>query len=149
MHRICISRPPNPAHNMLCQMSTDTQLMGFSMAFFADDRDADGRDNETAAPKPRSLAPPKPEPLLDRDVVTLCARHRHLMEFAFRLADHGHTHVGDVIALSRFTLLDLADGEAGPVDALEHLLSHLGLALDTPRGDWHPPAPDPIDGQID
>jgi len=118
--------------------------MGLAMAVFAEDR-----DEETGATAPRSLAPPPQASLLDRDVVSLCARQRHLLEFAFRLADNGHTHVGDVIALFRYTLLDLADGEADLVDGLERILGHLGLTLDQPAPGWTAPLPDVIDVQLD
>ncbi|MDF1767535.1 hypothetical protein [Maricaulis sp.] len=114
------------------------------MASFAADR-----DDEAGTTPPRSLAPPPRDSLLDRDVVSLCARQRHLLEFAFRLADHGHTHVGNVLALSRYTLLDLADGEAELVAGLERLLGHLGLELGQPVPGWSSPRPDVIDVQLD
>ncbi|WP_291845219.1 hypothetical protein [Maricaulis sp.] len=98
---------------------------------------------------PRSLAPPRRESVLDRDVVSLCARQRQLLEFAFRLADNGHSHVGDLLALSRYTLLDLADGQDDLVEGVEHVLSHLGLAIGSPVPGWLPPVPDLIDAQLD
>ncbi|OLF77656.1 hypothetical protein AWH62_02995 [Maricaulis sp. W15] len=118
--------------------------MGSRMAFLADDK-----DDDIALTVPRSLAPPRRESVLDRDVVSLCSRQRQLLEFAFRLADNGHTHVGDVIALSRYTLLDLADGCDDLVEGLELVLGHLGLALDSPVPGWQAPAPDMIDAQLD
>ncbi len=118
--------------------------MGFAMAFFAEDR-----DNNLGAAPPRSLAPPPQDSLLDRDVVTLCARQRHLLEFAFRLADNGHTHIGNVIALSRYTLLDMADGESELVAGLERVIGHLGFTLDQPVPGWSAPRPDAIDVQLD
>ncbi|MAC39653.1 MAG: hypothetical protein CMH93_09050, partial [Oceanicaulis sp.] len=49
--------------------------------------------------------------LLDRDMLTFCARQPQLAELAFTLADHGHTHVGHVASLTFFTILDLAGGD--------------------------------------
>ncbi|MFY0638951.1 hypothetical protein [Maricaulis maris] len=114
------------------------------MASFAADR-----DEEAGSAPLRSFAPPPQGSLLDRDVVSLCSRQRHLLEFAFRLADHGHTHVGNALALSRYTLLDLADGQAELVDGLERLLGHLGFELDQPVPGWSSPSPDVIDVQLD
>ena len=118
--------------------------MGLCMANFAHDK------YEGFAPVAlRSLAPPPRESVLDRDVVSLCARQRQLLEFAFRLADNGHTHVGNLLALSRYTLLDLADGQDDLVAGLELILGHLGLALNHPALDWQPPRPDQIDALLD
>lgn len=116
--------------------------MGFTMALIAN-------QPELAPPSPRSSTPPPRGSLLDRDVVTLCARQTHLTELAFRLADHGHAHVGDLIALSRYTLLDLADGDQAQVDSLEQMLGHLGLALDTQASGWTAPPADAIDALLD
>ncbi|WP_417486173.1 hypothetical protein [Maricaulis sp.] len=106
-------------------------------------------DEELVSPSPRSSAPPPRDSVLNRDVISLCARQPHLNELAFRLADHGHAHVGDVIALSRYTLVDLADGDAGLVESLELVLGHLGFQLETPTAGWTAPPSDTIDALLD
>ncbi|WP_323762662.1 hypothetical protein [Maricaulis sp.] len=118
--------------------------MGFDMAITARQL-----EEALASPSPRSSAPPPRDTVLNRDVISLCARQSHLNELAFRLADHGHTHVGDVIALSRYTLIDLADGETALVDSLELVLGHLGLQLETPAAGWTAPPGDTIDALLD
>lgn len=118
--------------------------MGFEMAIIAKQL-----DEAPALPSPRSTTPPPRDSVLNRDVITLCARQTHLTELAFRLADNGHTHVGDLIGLSRYTLVDLADGDAALVDSLELVLGHLGLALGTPVTGWTAPPADAIDVLLD
>ena len=115
------------------------------MALLADDRN-DGLE----LAEPRSTVPPPRESVLDKDVISLCARQHQLIEYAFRLADHGHTHVGNLTALSRYTLLDIADGHGELVDGLERLLGQHGLSLaNPPARSWQAPPQDLIDGQLD
>jgi len=118
--------------------------MGFEMAL-----NAKKPDEDQLSPSPRSSAPPPRDNVLNRDVINLCARQPHLTELAFRLADNGHTHVGDLMILSRCTLLDLADGDRRLVDSLEQILGHLGLVLETPAVGWSAPPADTIDALLD
>lgn len=70
--------------------------------------------------------------LLDHDLLTFCTRQPQLSELAFTLADHGHTHVGHLVQLSHFTLLDLAGGHADLAGGLRHRLQLAGLDTGSP-----------------
>lgn len=87
--------------------------------------------------------------LLDRDMLTFCARQPQLAELAFTLADHGHTHVGHVVGLTFFTILDLAGGDRALADELQHRLRHAGLDTGLSLPDWQPPTGDAIEPMLD
>lgn len=87
--------------------------------------------------------------LLDRDMLSFCARQPQLAELAFTLADHGHTHVGHVAGLTFFTILDLADGNRALADALQHRLRRAGLDTGLSLPDWQAPAGDAIEPLLD
>lgn len=87
--------------------------------------------------------------LLDRDILSFCARQPHLVELAFTLADHGHVHVGDVARLSPFTVADLAGGNRSLADELQHRLRHAGLDFGLALEDWTPPPADDIEPMLE
>lgn len=87
--------------------------------------------------------------LLDRDILSFCARQPHLVELAFTLADHGHIHVGDVARLSPFTVADLAGGNRGLADELQHRFRHAGLDFGLELEDWTPPVADDIEPMLE
>lgn len=84
---------------------------------------------------------------LDIDIVTFCAGRPGLGELAFALADHGHSHVGDVAQLTAYTVRDLARGDAAAVDRLHRRLVEAGLDFSLDTGNWRAPrldAPDSL-----
>lgn len=87
--------------------------------------------------------------IVDKDIITFCARQPHLMELAFTLADHGHTHVGHVARLSLYTIIDLADGNTRLADELHHRFRHAGLDFGMTLEGWDAPAADAIEPQLD
>lgn len=95
-----------------------------------------------AAERPWSREPHNP--LLDEDILSFCVRSPHLVELAFTLADHGHTHVGHVARLTEFTLTDLANGDPALARDLRLRLQKCGLdtamllqGWDAPMHDGH------------
>lgn len=88
---------------------------------------------------------PEARRLLDRDILTFCARQPQLSELAFSLADHGHTHVGHVVQLTFFTVVDLAGGDRDLAGDLRHRLQHAGLDIGIGLPGWDAPASDEIE----
>ena len=86
---------------------------------------------------------------LDRDILTFCARQPQLRELAFTLADHGHTHVGHVVQLTAFTVIDLAGGDRALASELQHRLQHAGLDIGLSLPDWQAPAGDSIEPMLE
>lgn len=78
-------------------------------------------------------------PVLDEDILSFCVRSPHLVELAFTLADHGHTHVGHVARLTEFTLTDLADGDPSLARDLRLRLQKCGLDSAMRLEGWHAP----------
>ena len=69
--------------------------------------------------------------------------------YTYKCARVRSCFASDVWRLSRYTLVDLADGDAALVDSLELVLGHLGLALGTPVTGWTAPPADAIDVLLD
>lgn len=78
-------------------------------------------------------------PVLDEDILSFCARSPHLVELAFTLADHGHTHVGHVARLTEFTLTDLANGDPSLARDLRLRLQKCGLDTEMVLQGWNTP----------
>jgi hypothetical protein len=95
------------------------------------------------------LDPGRPAATLDKDIVSFCARQPHLIELAFTLADHGHTHVGHVARLTLFTVSDLAGGDRALAEELRHRLRHAGLDFGLSLASWFPPLGDEISTSLD
>lgn len=87
--------------------------------------------------------------LADRDILTFCARQPHLIELAFALADHGHTHVGHVARLSLYTVIDLARGDRALAEELHHRFRHAGLDFGLELETWSPPGGDEIEPMLE
>lgn len=87
--------------------------------------------------------------LLDRDILSFCARQPQLRELAFVLADNGHTHVGHVVQLTFFTIVDLAGGERQVAEELRHRLRHAGLDTELTLSGWTAPAGDTIEPMLE
>ena len=87
--------------------------------------------------------------LADKDILTFCARQPHLLELAYCLADHGHTHVGHVAQLSLYTIMDFAGGHRALAEELQHRFNHAGLGLGIDLPGWQAPAGDEIAPLID
>tara|TARA_R110002072_G_scaffold27097_2_gene88615 strand:+ start:297 stop:668 length:372 start_codon:yes stop_codon:yes gene_type:complete len=113
---------------MLWRPVTDTQLVEVFMTMPALLHDADWIWS-------RELN----NPVLDEDILSFCARSPHLVELAFTLADHGHTHVGHVARLTEFTLTDLADGDPSLARDLRLRLQKCGLDSAMRLDGWHAP----------
>jgi len=79
-------------------------------------------------------------PALDEDILSFCVRSPHLVELAFSLADHGHTHVGHVAQLTAFTLTDLANGDPELARDLRLRLQKCGLDTGMAAEGWSAPA---------
>ncbi|WP_417471272.1 hypothetical protein [Maricaulis sp.] len=79
-------------------------------------------------------------PVLDQDILSFCARSPHLVELAFTLADHGHTHVGHVVRLTEFTLTDLANGDPSLARDLQLRLQKCGLDTGMVLEGWTAPS---------
>ena len=88
-------------------------------------------------------------PVLDQDILSFCARSPHLVELAFTLADHGHTHVGHVARLTEFTLTDLANGDPSLARDLCLRLQKCGLDSAMLLHDWDAPAHEAHTGPFD
>ena len=88
-------------------------------------------------------------PEVDQDILTFCARTPHLVELAFALADHGHVYVGQVVRLSEFTVLDLANGRKDLVFALTRLLRRCCLKFDMELPGWSPPLGDHLESLME
>jgi hypothetical protein len=88
-------------------------------------------------------------PIVDQDIVSFCAPFPHLIELAFALADHGHTHVGHVARLTDFTVSDLADTRPGLAGELRLRLQHFGLDLEMALDGWTAPPADAIEALLD
>lgn len=86
---------------------------------------------------------------VDQDIVSFCAPFPHLVELAFTLADHGHTHVGHVARLSEFTIADLAAGNKSLAEEIRLRLQHVGLDLDMQLDGWLPPSGDAIEALLE
>ena len=67
-------------------------------------------------------------------------RSPHLVELAFTLADHGHTHVGHVARLTEFTLTDLANGDPSLARDLQLRLQKCGLDTGMVLEGWTAPS---------
>ncbi|WP_417491808.1 hypothetical protein [Maricaulis sp.] len=78
-------------------------------------------------------------PVLDQDILSFCVRSPHLVELAFTLADHGHTHVGHVARLTEFTLTDLANGDPSLARDLQLRLQKCGLDTGMVLEGWTAP----------
>lgn len=78
-------------------------------------------------------------PFVDQDIVSFCTPSPHLVELAFTLADHGHTHVGDVVRLGFYTLIDLSGGDPRLAEQLRLRLQRAGLDLDMRLEGWRRP----------
>lgn len=78
-------------------------------------------------------------PVVDEDIITFCARAPHLVELGFALADNGHTHIGDVVRLSEFTIADLARGDKSLARQLRLLLQRHGLDTGMRLDGWSAP----------
>ncbi|MFS2318945.1 hypothetical protein RMQ97_13490 [Maricaulis sp. D1M11] len=102
-----------------------------------------------AASNPDTPVPAHPTELLDLDIVSFCARRPDLTELAFTLADHGHVYLGDVVRLSEYTVLDLANGRRDQATMLRLMLNQCGLRLDLPSPDWQAPANDLLASELD
>jgi len=89
------------------------------------------------------------ERLLDRDILSFCARQPQLRELAFVLADNGHTHVGHVAQLTFFTVIDLAGGDRELAGEMRHRLRHAGLDTDLSLPGWAAPAGDMIEPMLE
>ncbi len=87
--------------------------------------------------------------LADKDILTFCARQPHLVELAFSLADHGHTHVGHIARLSLYTIMDFAGGNRALAEELQHRLNHAGLGLGLTLDGWQPPQGEEIAPLLD
>jgi hypothetical protein len=96
-------------------------------------------------PKPRDGA----LRIADRDIVSFCARQPHLVELAFALADHGHTHVGHVARLSLYTVTDLAGGDRMLAEELQHRFRFAGLDFGLELDAWSPPEGDDIQPMLE
>lgn len=88
-------------------------------------------------------------PVLDQDILSFCVRSPELVELAFTLADHGHTHVGHVARLTEFTLIDLANGNPPLARDLCLLLQKCGLDIAMELQGWEAPASDVYLAQFD
>lgn len=87
--------------------------------------------------------------VLDQDILSFCARSPHLVELAFTLADHGHTHVGHVVRLTEFTLTDMANGEPSLARDLRLRLQKCGLDTAMQLEGWQAPEAEPEPGLLD
>ena len=87
--------------------------------------------------------------LADKDILTFCARQPHLVELAFTLADHGHTHVGHIARLSLYTIMDFAGGNRALAEELQHRLNHAGLGLGLELAGWDAPQGEDIAPLLD
>lgn len=81
-------------------------------------------------------------PVVDQDIISFCGRSPHLIELAFSLADHGHTHVGHVVRLSQFTLSDFANGDKNLAGQLRLNLQRAGLDTGMQLKGWVEPVTD-------
>ncbi len=115
-------------HCMLWHIVTDTQLVEVPMAAPALLHDTDW----VGSCEPHN-------PVLDLDILSFCVRSPHLVELAFTLADHGHTHVGHVVRLTEFTLADLANGDPGLARDLRLRLQKCGLDTAMVLEGWSAP----------
>ncbi|SDM74030.1 hypothetical protein [Maricaulis salignorans] len=88
-------------------------------------------------------------PVLDEDILSFCVRSPQLVELAFTLADHGHTHVGHVARLTEFTLVDLANGDPSLARDLCRRLHKCGLDTAMELPGWHAPLNEAHAGQFD
>ena len=88
-------------------------------------------------------------PILDQDILSFCVRSPHLVELAFTLADHGHTHVGHVARLTEFTLTDLANGDPALARDLRLRLQTCGLDTAMLLEGWNGPANEGQSGQFE
>ncbi|WP_417489904.1 hypothetical protein [Maricaulis sp.] len=88
-------------------------------------------------------------PVLDEDILSFCVRSPQLVELAFTLADHGHTHVGHVARLTEFTLVDLANGDPSLARDLCLRLHKCGLDTAMELAGWHAPLNEAHAGQFD
>jgi hypothetical protein len=89
------------------------------------------------------------ERLLERDILSFCARQPQLRELAFVLADNGHTHVGHVVQLTFFTVVDLAGGDRQLAEELRYRLRHAGLDTGLNLPGWTAPAGDTIEPMLE
>lgn len=87
--------------------------------------------------------------IADRDILSFCARQPHLIELAFALADHGHTHVGHVARLSLYTVVDFANGDRALAEELHHRFRHAGLDFGLDLEGWSPPDGDDIEPMLE
>jgi hypothetical protein len=125
-------------HCMLWHQANDTQLVEVPMANPALLQDADWI----------WLREPH-NPVLGEDILSFCVRSPHLVELAFTLADHGHTHVGHVVRLTEFTLTDLANGDPSLARDLRLRLQKCGLDTGMVLEGWDTPAHEAHAMQID
>lgn len=88
-------------------------------------------------------------PAADLDIVTFSARSPHLVELAFSLADHGHTHVGEVARLTELTVTDLANGDPSLTRDLRLCLQRCGLDLGMELAGWKAPADAALEALIE
>tara|TARA_R110002096_G_scaffold131326_1_gene281109 strand:+ start:8847 stop:9218 length:372 start_codon:yes stop_codon:yes gene_type:complete len=114
---------------MLWHPATDTQLVEVFMPMPALLDDAD-----------QIWSRGSHNPVLDQDILSFCVRSPELVEFAFTLADHGHTHVGHVARLTEFTLIDLAYGDPSLARDLCLRLQKCGLDIAMELQGWDAPA---------
>ena len=103
--------------------------MGREMADFSIYRDADWIWNQSRS-----------NPSVNEDILSFCARSPHLVDFAYKLADHGHLFVGQVARLSRYTLMDIAGGRQELAEQLRMRLQRDGLDCDMHLEGWTPPS---------
>ena len=98
------------------------------MADFHTNRDADWIWNQC-----------RNNPTVNEDILSFCSRSPHLVDFAYRLADHGHLFVGQVARLSSFTLADIAGGRRELAEQLRLRLQSDGLDSGMRLDGWNPP----------
>ncbi|MDM7985366.1 MAG: hypothetical protein QUV02_13035 [Maricaulis sp.] len=78
-------------------------------------------------------------PTVNEDILSFCSQSPHLVDFAYRLADHGHVFVGQVVRLSAYTLADIAGGQRELADQLRLRLQRDGLDSGMYLDGWTPP----------